>query len=432
MNAEDAGVAPNIPPLSALSATRALFVAPGQLTTSPEQITPTSLEHERSLSANYSPYYIPPSPRPPLRELPLDTPQRLEEPSAHDVNMMDEDYGVSYAYELPQPIAGPSGQRQDDSPPSYLNRVPRPPIRELPPLTPLHQVPRPPIRELPPLTPLEWERRGRRREEEPVDMVDYGLAYEYDDPQPVAGPSRYRQPTPASGLISSMSILRAPGKRPLTYRTPTYVGIESPHHPEQVPSTRMGPLLLVEMIDYPLEECVYYISIALGHSIRHSAEVDKLCHGLKTALFRIQECLRFAPAEPDVEGNMLAKQWLSKYNDVLMSLNQHIVYLTSYGEQVARRVPRLNKVDGHMSKLWLLLAKFDDLLSRLEHYHERFPVLELKMRYTAMHQAAAEELTAERQRRREWKTQWEYERRQRKELRDEIRRMRGSRSTRGL
>ncbi|TCD62707.1 hypothetical protein EIP91_006532 [Steccherinum ochraceum] len=250
-----------------------------------------------------------------------------------------------------------------------------------------------------------------------VEEGYYGADMRYGS-VPVAGPSTYR--TSPVDSVDTMALLRAPTRQQA-----------------QLPSeSEDSERLRLSHMQATAERCyqgVENIRLAMGVSQRHTIEVDALCISLRNVLHRIREALPGVPLELKGEllGEELGRQWWQKHDRVTDSLLKHLCYFDLLEQQVGCRTPRLHKVDSHLEKLWAYVAKFEDLVGRLEHYQDRLPRLQLKLQYAAMHRAANEELSAERQRRHEWRTQWNHERQQRKDLRDEIRRMRGtSRPTR--
>ncbi|KAH8096798.1 hypothetical protein BXZ70DRAFT_316248 [Cristinia sonorae] len=236
--------------------------------------------------------------------------------------------------------------------------------------------------------------------------------------QPVAGPSVEGETHHSQGYPQGTNpslILRAPSGQTLL-------------SPIQLRPQELEPHHLLE----DLNSCRYgmnRILFSMGTMERYSADVAAVCQNLRSILVRITGSLESGPSSvlrEELAGEEYGKRWLTNYTRVLESLLKCLQYFSLFQEQLGSHPPYAHRVDRHMNKLWEYLTKLADLYERLEHYHERLPIVQLMLRQTAMRRAAREELGNERQRRRDWENQWADERRQRKDLRDEIRRMRGT------
>ncbi|GBE80793.1 predicted protein [Sparassis crispa] len=174
-------------------------------------------------------------------------------------------------------------------------------------------------------------------------------------------------------------------------------------------------------------EAVAQAALSLGSSsmLRDPEGITKICDTLQADLESIQKALDDTPEQLDVINDNAEHNWQHKHWQIVSSLDRNLDLFYLFANQIRQRPPRIHRLASHVDKLHAYHLKFTDLERRLTLSHEKFRLLALRSRYVQEHSSARALADMERAHRREFREAWQAGRVRRKEMRDEIRHVRG-------
>ncbi|KAI0752771.1 hypothetical protein C8Q80DRAFT_1148142 [Daedaleopsis nitida] len=154
--------------------------------------------------------------------------------------------------------------------------------------------------------------------------------------------------------------------------------------------------------------------------------IGELCESLRQTFKAVQRALDGTPTEFVIDDSDAKQNWYTKHWDTIDSLNKNVSLFYLLARQIEDHPPRIHKLAPLLDKLTTYQAKFADLARRITVSHEKLRLLNLRNQLaTATTTARAHEDLA-RLRRREERTLFQEGRVRRRELREEMRHVRGT------
>ncbi|KAI0767190.1 hypothetical protein C8Q74DRAFT_937599 [Fomes fomentarius] len=160
--------------------------------------------------------------------------------------------------------------------------------------------------------------------------------------------------------------------------------------------------------------------------LRDPEAIAELCENLRQAFRAVQRALDETPTEFIIDGSDTKQNWYTKHWETIDSLNKNLSLFFLLSRQIEDHPPRIHKLAPLLDKLATYHAKFTDLVRRINLSYEKLRLLNLRATLSAVTSIARRNESEARARRREECSLFQEGRMRRRELREEMRHVRGT------